>query len=78
MKKLIQRLKEPSTWAGVAVLGALFGLDANKVAAVAQIAQAIAPFVQVDGGVLAQSVIGAAAGLAVVLPESKQAAKEGA
>lgn len=72
MKKFLQRLKEPSTWAGVAVLGAMFGLDPNKVAAVGQIATALAPFVPVDGGVLAQAVTAAAAGAAVLLPESKK------
>jgi hypothetical protein len=71
--KLIQRLKEPSTWAGLAVLGTLFGLDPQKVSAVGQIAQVIAPFVPVDGGVIAQTVIGAAGLAAVFLPETKKA-----
>jgi hypothetical protein len=71
MKTLIQRLKEPSTWAGVAVLAGLFGVDPNKVAAVGHVASAIAPFVPVDGGVLAQAVAGISAAVAVLLPESK-------
>jgi hypothetical protein len=71
MKTLIQRFKEPSTWAGLAVLGAVFGLDTQKVAAIGHVAQAVAPFVPVDGGVIAQAVIGAAGFAAVFLPEKK-------
>jgi hypothetical protein len=69
MKGFTQRLKEPSTWAGFAVLGAMFGLDPHVVAAVGQVAGAIAPFVPVDGGALAQAVIGASALAAIALPE---------
>jgi hypothetical protein len=79
--KLIQRLKEPSTWAGVAVLGGLFGLDPQKAAAVAQVAQAVVPFVPADGGVIAQTVIGLAGLAAILLPETKAppaAPKDGA
>jgi len=75
MNKLIQRLKEPSTWAGIAVMALSMGLDPNKVAVVGHLAAALAQFVPVDGGVLAQAIIGAAGGLAVVLPASKPAAQ---
>lgn len=71
MSKLIQRLKEPSTWAGIAAIGVMFGLDPNKVAAVTQIAQAVAPFVPVDGGVIAHTVTGLAGLAAIFLPETK-------
>jgi len=71
MSKLIQRLKEPSTWAGVAAISVLFGLDPNKVAAVTQIAQAVAPFVPVDGGVLAHTIVGLSSLAAIFLPEQK-------
>jgi hypothetical protein len=72
MTKFLQRIKEPSTWAGLAVIAGLFGLDPQKVAAVGHLAQAVVPFVPVDGGMLAQAVTAAAAGIAVLLPESKQ------
>lgn len=42
MNKVIQRLKEPSTWAGISALGVLFGLPVGTVDAVAQIAGGIA------------------------------------
>lgn len=74
MSKLIQRLKEPSTWAGLAVLALGFGLNPATVAALGHVAGAIAPFVPADGGVIAQAIIGAAGGLAVVLPETKRTA----
>jgi hypothetical protein len=68
-----QRLREPSTWAGLAVIGMMFGLDPTKVQAVAAIANAIVPFVHTDGGALAQAIIGlttiGAAGAAVAMPE---------
>ncbi len=35
--KISQRFKEPSTWAGLAGLGVVFGLPAEAVPAVAQI-----------------------------------------
>jgi hypothetical protein len=73
MKNFVQRLKEPSTWAGLAALSVLFGADPHKVAALGQVATAIVPFVPVDGGVLAQAVGGIAAAAAVLLPESKPA-----
>ncbi|WP_322400378.1 hypothetical protein [Massilia luteola] len=73
-----QRLREPSTWAGLAVIGMMFGLDPTKVQAVAAIANAIVPFVHTDGGALAQAIIGlttiGAAGAAVAMPEKPAAA----
>lgn len=73
-----QRLREPSTWAGLAVIGLMFGLDPTKVQAVAAIANAIVPFVHTDGGALAQAIIGlttlGAAGAAVAMPEKKDQA----
>lgn len=71
MKNFIQRLKEPSTWAGFAALAVLCGLDPAKVAAAKQVAAAVAPFV--DPGTVANVVTSVAAGLAVLLPESKKA-----
>ena len=75
MNKMIARLKEPSTWAGFAALAVLCGLDPAKVAAVKAVAVAVAPFV--DPGTAANVVTGVAAGLAMLLPESKPTAKEG-
>lgn len=41
MKKLIlKRLREPSTWAGLAVLGTVFGMPAGSVELVGQIVAA--------------------------------------
>ena len=39
---LLQRFREPSTWAGLAALGLLCGIDPGKVDAVAQAGAAIA------------------------------------
>lgn len=36
MKNVLKRLKEPSTWAGLAALSVLFGVDPVKADAVAQ------------------------------------------
>jgi hypothetical protein len=42
MKVFIQRLREPSTWAGLSVLGLLFGIDAVKLNAIAEAGVAVA------------------------------------
>lgn len=75
MKNLLARFKEPSTWAGLAVLALTLGIDPNKLAVLGHVAGAIAPYVPVDGGILAHVVTAAAAGAAVILPESKPAAQ---
>lgn len=75
MNKFVSRLKEPSTWAGLAVIALSLGLDPNKVAALGHIVSAVVPFLPVDGGVLAHAITAAAAGVAVVLPESKPGAQ---
>jgi hypothetical protein len=74
--KLTQRLREPSTWAGFSILSMLVGLHPDKLAAVAQVAQAVAPFLPADGGVIAQTIIGLStlgAGAAIVLAEKPAA-----
>ena len=73
MNKFIQRLKEPSTWAGLAILAITFGVDPNKVAALGQVASALVPLVPVDGGILAHAITAAAASAAVLLPETPRA-----
>lgn len=75
---IVQRIKEPSTWAGLGILALSLGLDPKIVAALGHVASALVPFVPVDGGVLAHMVTAVAAGTAVILPESKPAAGEGA
>lgn len=40
MKNTIQRLQEPSTWAGLSVLLALFGVNVEQAEAVAQFGSA--------------------------------------
>lgn len=35
--RMIQRLREPSTWAGIAALGLIFGLPPGTIEAVGQI-----------------------------------------
>jgi hypothetical protein len=42
MNKYVQRLKEPSTWAGLAALGVLLGGDPVKADAVQQVGVALA------------------------------------
>lgn len=42
MEKLLQRLKEPSTWAGLAVLGTLFGVPPGTVEAASQVIGGVA------------------------------------
>lgn len=75
MKIVLNRLREPSTWAGLGLLaGAVLGLDPSKAAAVAQVVNAIAPLVPTDGGHLAQIITAAAGGLAFLLPERARTA----
>lgn len=75
MQSFTARLKEPSTWAGVAVLGMMFGVNPVAVQAIGTVAGALLPFIHTDGGALAQAIIGLAtlggAGAAVALPETK-------
>lgn len=40
--KFLQRLREPSSWAGLAALGALFGMSADQVQSLAGAGVAIA------------------------------------
>lgn len=42
MKTILKRIKEPSTWAGLAILGTLFGLPPGTVEAAGQIAGGLA------------------------------------
>lgn len=42
MKAFFERLKEPSTWAGLSVLGVLFGLPAGTIEAAGQVAGGLA------------------------------------
>jgi hypothetical protein len=42
MKFFLQRLTEPSTWAGLAALGAIFGIDPAKVQTIGGAAVAVA------------------------------------
>jgi phage shock protein PspC (stress-responsive transcriptional regulator) len=60
LKSIFNRLKEPSTWAGIAGLAVLFGVDPVKINAITAAAVAVGSSV------------------AIVLPESKPAPKEGA
>ncbi len=41
--KIMQRLREPSTWAGIAALGLLVGLPAGTVEALGQIISGVTP-----------------------------------
>jgi hypothetical protein len=75
MQNIKQRLKEPSTWAGIAMLAAIFGVDPTKVSAIGQVANAAAAFVPADGGgYLAHVVTAVGAALAVFLPEKQPTA----
>lgn len=42
MNAILQRLKEPSTWAGLSVLGVVFGLPPGTIDAVGQVVAGIA------------------------------------
>ena len=42
MKYFFERLKEPSTWAGLAAIGSMFGVDPNSVQTVGGAAVAVA------------------------------------
>jgi hypothetical protein len=41
MDTFLARIREPSTWAGLAALGALFGLPADAVPLVGQVVMAV-------------------------------------
>jgi len=41
MDILLQRIREPSTWAGIAALGALFGIPAEHIGLVGQVAMGV-------------------------------------
>ena len=48
MKKIIiQRIKEPSTWAGLSMLGVVFGLPPGTIEAVGQVAGGLAALVAI-------------------------------
>lgn len=47
MKKIINRLKEPSTWAGLSAVGLLFGLPPGTMDAAGQIVGGIAALVAI-------------------------------
>lgn len=52
-KAIINRLKEPSTWAGLAVLGTVFGLPPGTVDAVGMVVGGLASLVAIfapEGG----------------------------
>lgn len=42
MQKFIERIKEPSTWAGLSVLGVLFGLPPGTMDALGQVVGGLA------------------------------------
>lgn len=44
---LLKRIKEPSTWAGIAALGVLFGLPPGTVEAVSQVVGGVAALVAI-------------------------------
>ncbi|MEZ2296484.1 hypothetical protein [Variovorax sp. RCC_210] len=41
MDILLKRIREPSTWAGIAALGALFGLPPDTISLVGQVAMGV-------------------------------------
>ncbi|WP_454902722.1 hypothetical protein [Variovorax gossypii] len=41
MDILLKRIREPSTWAGIAALGALFGLPSDTIGLVGQVAMGV-------------------------------------
>ncbi|WP_183026971.1 hypothetical protein [Variovorax sp. UMC13] len=41
MDLILKRIREPSTWAGIAALGALFGIPADTIGLVGQVAMGV-------------------------------------
>ena len=41
MDIILKRIREPSTWAGIAALGALFGIPAEHIGLVGQVAMGV-------------------------------------
>lgn len=74
MNFFLKRLKEPSTWSGIAALGAIFGVRPEIIPAVADAAVALvtAGTVPTPGTVIA-AVAAVCAAAAVVVPEHKPA-----
>lgn len=74
MKSFINRLKEPSTWAGLAVLASIFGAKPEVINAVMGIVGAVTDGTTTGGAAGAlQAITGACAAIAVVVPEKKPA-----
>jgi hypothetical protein len=71
MKKILNRFKEPSTWAGLSVLAVVFGVPAATADAVANVATAMIGMgdAGVTGASVSSSLTALAALVAVVLPE---------
>ena len=74
MKTLFARLKEPSTWAGLAALAAMFGARPEATDAVLGVVTAVAGAAGGTNHVVIGQIIGAVCGAAAVfLPERKAA-----
>lgn len=41
MELILKRIREPSTWAGIAALGALFGIPTEHIGLVGQVAMGV-------------------------------------
>lgn len=70
-KAILKRIKEPSTWAGLSVLAAVFGVPREAADAVASVATAVIGMSDagVTGAAVSSALTGLAALVAVVLPE---------
>jgi uncharacterized membrane protein YuzA (DUF378 family) len=75
MKVILNRLKEPSTWAGFAALATLFGVSPVVSNAVLHIVGAVSDGASIGGpaGVV-QAIVGICAAAAVLIPERKPVA----
>jgi hypothetical protein len=71
MRKIINRLKEPSTWAGFAALAVMFGVPPVAAEAVLGAANAIAGTAASDPHGVTMAVSAVFSALAIFLPEKK-------
>lgn len=72
MLKILNRLKEPSTWAGIAAMAAMFGVRPEASDAVLGVVNAVAGAAGGTNHVVIGQIIGAVCGAAAVfLPERK-------
>lgn len=71
MKAIFNRFREPSSWAALGVLGAVFGLPADATGAVTQAAAAVAGAIGGTTPDVLHAVTAVCAAVAFFLPEKR-------